>query len=155
MKKQLIWFMMLLVFMLAACTSKEEEQAAEVENNPTVPIEAALALPEKANVGEEVTISTTVTQDGKPVNDADEVKYEIWKDGTKENSEMIDAVLKGEGVYTAAKTFNEEAAYYIQVHVTARNMHTMPKSAIAIGNTVIPADAREGSADHDMEAMDH
>ncbi|MCP3761615.1 FixH family protein [Domibacillus sp. A3M-37] len=151
MKKQMVWFMMILVFMLAACTPKEEQ----AENQPPVPIEAALSLPEKADLNEEVTISTVVTQDGEPVDDADEVKYEIWKEGLKEDSEMLDAVSEGDGFYTVEKMFNEEAAYYVQVHVTARNMHTMPKSAIAIGNAVIPADVKEETTDHDMESMDH
>lgn len=151
MKKQRIWLMMIFMFVLAACAPKEEQTA----NKPPELIEASLALPEKADVNEEVTISTTVKQGGEPVDDADEVKYEIWKDGSKEASEMLDTVLEGDGIYTAVKTFNEEAAYYVQVHVTARNLHTMPKSVIAIGSAVVPADMKKESMDHDMESMDH
>ncbi|WP_052712216.1 FixH family protein [Domibacillus indicus] len=150
MKKQIIWLVAGLVFMLAACTS-EKEQAA---NKPTEPIEALLNVPERAGLGEEITLSTKVTQNGEPVNDADEVKYEIWKDGSKENSEMVEASLKENGVYTASKIFEEEAAYHVQVHVTARNLHTMPKSVIAIGNAAVPAEEEE-TTEQDMESMDH
>ena len=151
MKKQAVWFMMSFVFLLAACAPKEEQKT----NQPLEPIEASMDLPEKAGLNEKVTISTKVTQGGEPIDDADEVKYEIWKDGSKENSEMLEAVFEEDGVYTVKKTFNEEAVYYVQVHVTARNLHTMPKSAISIGNAVVPADMKDESMDHDMESMDH
>jgi hypothetical protein len=129
---------------LAACAPEKE-----VPSSPPEPIEAVLDVPKGADVGKEVIISTTVTQDGKPVDHADEVKYEIWKDGYKETSEMLDAVSKNDGVYTVSKTFNEKAVYHIQVHVTARGLHTMPKSSLSVGNA-IPSDLKE-EVHHEQE----
>ncbi|MCM3787950.1 FixH family protein [Domibacillus indicus] len=126
--------MMMLGLLLAACAPEKNEPPPLPE-----PVEAVLHVPEKVDAGEEVTVSTTITEDGEPVDNPDEVKYEIWKDGHKENSEMLDAVSKGNGVYTLSKTFNEEAVYYVQVHVTARGLHTMPKSAFSVGNVATPA----------------
>lgn len=126
--------MIMLGLLLAACAPEKNEPPS-----PPEPVEAVLHVPEKVNAGEEVTVSTTITEDGEPVDNPDEVKYEIWKDGHKENSEMLDAVSKGNGIYTVSKTFNEEAVYYVQVHVTARGLHTMPKSAFSVGNAVTPA----------------
>ena len=150
MRKQSIWFILLLAgALLAACSQKETEKKV-----PT-PVQAEISVPDHANVNEEVLISTTITQDGTPVDDADEVKYEVWKEGSKEESEMIEAASEGDGVYTMKKTFDEEAVYTIQVHVTARSMHTMPKSSIAVGNAVIPAESEKQEMNHDMEGMDH
>lgn len=123
------------VLVLGACSFKETQPEKSV---PKL-IEAKLEVPEKAAVKEEITITTTLMQNGKPVNDADEVTYEIWKTDSKEKSEMLNAEPKGKGVYTIQKTFNEEAVYNVQVHVTARGLHTMPKASITVGNTPNPA----------------
>ncbi|OLN23814.1 hypothetical protein BTO30_02385 [Domibacillus antri] len=152
MKKWMAVLFMMLVFVLAACGEEKvnEETPAKLE-----PIEAKLTVPETAALNEKVTISTTVRQNGEAVDDADEVKYEIWKDGAKEEGEMIEAEAKGDGVYSIQKAFDEEAVYYVQVHVTARGLHTMPKSPVAVGNATVPADTDASGKEEDHEMEDH
>lgn len=135
MKKHRLVIFMLLAVALAACsTTKEQEKPALPQ-----PIEVKLSVPEKAAVNEKAAISAKLTQNGDPVDDADEVKFEIWQDGAKEKSEMVDADRKENGVYAIEKAFGKEAAYHVQVHVTARGLHTMPKTVILIGNASWPS----------------
>jgi len=97
----------LLAFAAAACGTspdegKPEQSGAASEhqeghsehdagkNAPSAP-KVKMDLPEDAKAGKEVLIQITVTHEGEPVNDADEVQFEIWKKGApKDDHEMID-----------------------------------------------------------------
>src|SRR5699024_9704099 len=89
--------------------------------------------------------------------DADEVVYEVWKDDEdqddnekdqeseddqdagdeddmfSDDSEMIEATNHKDGTYTAETSFDEDGVYTDQVHVTARDLHTMPLHDISVG----------------------
>ncbi|MGM7636225.1 FixH family protein [Bacillus sp. Hm123] len=135
MKKQ--WTMIVMIcalFLLGACGQQKQQN----ENAAPQPIEAQLTVPETAAVNEEVTFTTKVTQGEETVEDADEVQYEVWQEGKKEDSEMIEAEKDEEGNYVVKKTFEQDGIYQVQVHVSARGLHTMPKKPITIGQ---PTDA--------------
>jgi hypothetical protein len=136
-----------LALIIAACGNSNEDNGAK-EDEKLEAIEAKLDVPEKGEKGETVSLSTKVTQGEENVEDAGEVKYEIWKNGHKEESEMIEAKHDKEGVYKAEKTFEEDGMYTVQVHVTARDMHTMPKAEIAIGEVEVEEHGEESGDDH-------
>jgi hypothetical protein len=136
-----------LALIIAACGSSNEDNGAK-EDEKLEAIEAKLDLPEKGEKGETVSLSTKVTQGEENVEDAGEVKYEIWKNGHKEESEMIEAKHDKEGVYKAEMTFEEDGMYTVQVHVTARDMHTMPKAEITIGEVEVEEHGEESGDDH-------
>ncbi len=131
-KVSLMMLVGFLALIIAACGNSKEDNGAK-EDEKLEAIEAKLDVPEKGEKGEAVSLSTQVTQGDEKVEDAGEVKYEIWKTGHKEESEMIEAEHDKGGIYKAEKTFEEDGMYTVQVHVTARDMHTMPKTEIAIG----------------------
>ncbi|WP_100330544.1 FixH family protein [Bacillus xiapuensis] len=146
MNKQ--FFMIIAVcaaLVLGACGAKEPKKE---ENGAPKPLAADLQVPDKADVDEEVKFQTKVTQGAEAVSDADEVKYEVWRDGKKESSEMIEAKSIGKGRYTAKKAFEADGVYYVQVHVTARGLHTMPKAAITVGKAAAPKKEEKTSDDH-------
>lgn len=91
--------------------------------------------PEILIVNKEITIVAKVTQGEDIVDDADEVKFEIWKEGEKEDQhEEVEAKWnKSEGVYYVEKIFEEQGIYNVIAHVTARGMHSMPKVQIEVG----------------------
>ncbi|GAA0589683.1 FixH family protein [Virgibacillus siamensis] len=130
MKK--IILLILTAVVLAACgqTNNTSNSSDEVVQ----PIQADLQVPKRAEPGKKITFKVTVTQNEKAVNDADEVKFEIWQEGSKSNSEMVKAKHTKNGIYIVKKTFDQKGIYYVQSHVTARQMHTMPKAKINIGN---------------------
>ncbi|BCB02953.1 FixH family protein [Bacillus sp. KH172YL63] len=145
-KASLIMFMGLLALLMTACGNADEHNGAN-EDNQLKPIEAKLDVPATGKKGETISLSTTVTQGDENVEDAGEVKYEIWQDGHKEESEMIEAKHEKGGIYKAEKSFGEDGMYTVQVHVTARDMHTMPKAQIAIGE-VEAGEHEEAGDDH-------
>lgn len=130
MKKFL--FLTLIIALLSAC-GQNNESTNSTDKAVAKPIKAQLNVPEQTDVDEAVTFSVTVTQGSEAVADASEVEFEVWKDGEKEKSNMIKANYQDKGEYTAEKTFKENGIYYVQSHVTARDMHTMPKAKIVVG----------------------
>lgn len=136
-----------LALFISACGNSNEDNGAK-EDEKLEAIEAKLDVPEKGKKGETVSLSTKVTQGEENVEDAGEVKYEIWKNNHKEESEMIAAEHDKDGVYKAEKTFEEDGMYTVQVHVTARDMHTMPKSEIEIGEVEAGEHGEESEDGH-------
>lgn len=137
--------MLLLILVLAACGQNNSNDTEESGTADPQPIDVVLDTPETAKTGEELTFSATVTQADEKVEDANEVMFEVWKEGDKDNSEMIEATHDGEGVYTVKKTIDEDGTYVVQSHVTARDLHTMPKSKVKVGSE----DASENHEDHE------
>ncbi|MFL9651158.1 FixH family protein [Exiguobacterium chiriqhucha] len=138
------------LFVLGACGTDEATKSAETAPSME-PVEAELNVPATADKDEAVTLAVRVTQDGKAVDDADEIKFEVWKNGAKEASETTEAALTEDGVYEAEMTFADEAIYTVQVHVTARSMHTMPTTHVTVGHPETAAEA-EAEEDHHHHA---
>ena len=145
--------LMLLMLLLAACG--EEGSSAGTGEMPQE-VEVEFNTGETADPGEEVLLSATVTQGSEAVEDADEVVFEVWQSGARENSEMLEGTHTQGGVYEHAWTAGEEGLYFIQAHTTARRMHVMPKMELTVGNpdpeTIVPDDSEDADA---MEKMGH
>lgn len=148
MKKIMIILVAVVVLILTACGQSDDNSNGS-SDDVVQSIKADLKVPKQAEKGETLTLAVTVTQDGKQVEDADEVKFEIWKDGMKNGSEMIKANHTGDGKYTVEKTFNKKGIFHVQSHVTARQMHTMPKKEINVGNVTASTDDKSGQKKYD------
>lgn len=134
--------------LIAGCgNTSQKKDSSNQEEIPTM-IEAALDVPEKAEIGDEVSLAVTVKQGKDFVDDATEVKFEIWKDGQKNASEMVEANQAEKGNYTNTYKFQENGIYHVQSHVTARDMHTMPEKTIQIGDVEAHHEHAEDSDEH-------
>ncbi|EZX23654.1 MULTISPECIES: FixH family protein [Mammaliicoccus] len=137
MKRILLGVLTVLVIsVLAACGNdkKEDEHHHSEHKSSDKPqaLEVALDVPKEAKSGEEVELSAKVTLGDEKVKDADEVMFEIVKDGDKKSSEMKKVKENKDGVYTLKYKFKEAGQYNVTSHVTARDQHTMPNKDINI-----------------------
>ncbi|MCM3705556.1 MULTISPECIES: FixH family protein [Cytobacillus] len=148
--KKILFSLMAGLLVLGGCSQSEEEKTGKNDEVPQI-IEAVIEAPETINPGGEAALAVTVKQGGEAVTDADEVKFEIWQEGQKENGEMIEAKHGSEGKYTADHVFTEEGLYYVQSHVTARSQHTMPMVSIQVGK----AKAEDSGTGHDQDDEGH
>lgn len=147
MKKMIFALLVLLlgVGILTACSQDEDE----VE---PLFIEVDLSIsPEKGEVHEPVTFEAKVTYGEENVTDADEVLFEIWR-AHDENHEKIEVKHAEDGIYRLEQTFEQEGTYYIISHVTARDMHNMPKKEFVIGE---PSEPEEEASSSHMEHGEH
>ncbi|WP_164462238.1 FixH family protein [Bacillus sp. FJAT-42376] len=116
-------------FVMTTACQTSETKASDVPEM----VEAKIILPAqiRKNVSQEYKVK--ITQGKEAVQDAHSVEFEIWKSGSKEQSEMIKAEHSGKGIYTVSKSFKEDGIYYLQTHVTAHDMHVMPKVRLTVG----------------------
>ncbi|TWI57223.1 FixH family protein [Halalkalibacter nanhaiisediminis] len=154
MKKKWLISTVATCMVLAACGQNEEEQGTAMVDELT-PIEVELDVPEKAEIGEVVTFSSTVTQGDDLVDDANEVVYEVWLEGQKEESEMIEAKDQEGNIYLLNHTFEEEGLYHVQTHVTARGLHRMPTAQIQVGEVVQKEEPHEEGAHKNEDEPTH
>lgn len=133
--KLMIIMMILIVTLLAACNNETDNQDEQDEQEIEEPkmLEVEFELPEKADVGETVELKAIVTYGDEKVKDADEVEFEYWEQGNEDDSTFIESTNNEDGTYIAEVTFEKDGVYEIYAHTTARDLHTMPKKAITIG----------------------
>ncbi|QQK78042.1 CopD family protein [Salicibibacter cibarius] len=101
------------------------------KDTSTESIEVDILNDSEATVGEEWTLQAEVTQEDEPVEDADEVIFEVWHD-EDEQGIMIDGKHTGNGIYKADYQFSEASTYYVQPHVTAKGQHRMPAHEVDV-----------------------
>ncbi|ASV68405.1 hypothetical protein CKF48_14490 [Cytobacillus kochii] len=153
MKKWISTFSVIMIIFLAACGNAENDaNSSGGEGSVPAAIDASISIPSQIKRNEEVRLEVTVTQGDESVEDADEVKFELWEDGKKDNGELIEAEHENDGKYVASYTFEKDAIYHIQSHVTARSMHTMPKVKVAVGSAEI--DNEEENQGHSAHEHD-
>lgn len=124
-----------IMFSLQACQPVDREQSAEL-NYLNVDLDID---PEKGESGDKITFTAFVTYGDEPVENAREVVFEIWRAHDPKH-EQIHAEHSGGGVYRIEKEFKREGTYYVIAHVTARDMHTMPRKEFVIGKESKPED---------------
>ena len=146
--KKLLLGILVAAGLLTACGGEQENSASE-EELPFLEVELDIN-PEKAEMGETVVFRAQVTYDGEPVTDADEVNFEIWR-SQSENHEKQAVEHKKDGIYELEQEFTEEGTYYIYAHVTAKDMHNMPKKEFVIGQPSEPETENESESDMDMD----
>ncbi|ANU25954.1 FixH family protein [Planococcus versutus] len=129
--KKILW-LALPFLLLSACGSAESDSSGA--GDLVEEVKVAFNTETQAEPAEDVVLSVTVTQGDDEVDDAEEVVYEVWQSGDRNNSEMIPAEYTENGIYEAKTSFKEEGVYYMQAHTTARSLHVMPKQEITVGN---------------------
>jgi YtkA-like len=98
------------------------------------PLESEIIIPESFSENKQETIKVVLTQDGKKVESADFVHFEIWKqDGTlKYNMEQAEEA--GNGTYRLSKEFDSDGLYYIKVHASNDGSIIMPQKQFIVGD---------------------
>ncbi|MDQ0352241.1 hypothetical protein J2R98_002075 [Alkalibacillus filiformis] len=153
MNKWLLSLVAVMLIAVAACGGQDEETTEE-EVDSLAPLEVEVLMNEEIDTGEN-TLSTRVTQDGKPVEDASEVMFEVWQEGQKEASEMIEGDHVEDGVYEVSYTFEEEGVFYLVSHVTARDQHHMPQHDLVVGDAEVETATSDGHPhDHHSHTED-
>lgn len=113
-----------LVLLLSGCGNTDHHEANEMP----IPIEVKLSVsPVTAKVNQKVSFEAKVTQGKSNVDNAQEVTFEIWREGSEKHSK-ITVASAGDGKYIMLKSFDEAGSYHVISHVTADSQHTMPSA---------------------------
>ncbi|MBD3860152.1 FixH family protein [Bacillus sp. 28A-2] len=142
--------MMGIILMLALLSACGNSAANSDKGEVPELLEVKLTGPEQVEKNESVIVKAAVTYGDTPVDDADDVQFEVWKDGNKDNSKMIQPKKENQGVYELHTAFKKDGLYIIQVHVTAKQQHNMPKTKIHVGDV-----KKERSSTEEKETSHH
>ncbi|TKC19569.1 FixH family protein [Robertmurraya kyonggiensis] len=134
MKKNLL---ILLITFIGAVSITGCAQQDEKSEEPFFTEVNLSVNPQKGEVNEPVIIEAKVTYGDEEVTDADEVLFEIWRAHDEEHEKM-EIKHAENGIYRLEKSFEQEGTYYVISHVTAREMHNMPKTEFVIGEASEP-----------------
>lgn len=118
LKKFLV--LLLCLFVVIVGCSKEEEK-----------IDVTIETPKTIKANEEISITSLVTQGNEKLYDVDHVQFEIGKSGQKQ-TEKVNGIYKGKGLYSAQYTFKEEGTYTIISHVMVRGQMVMPQKEVTV-----------------------
>lgn len=139
MRKMMLIVGICLLF-LAACGHSNDDQTGSADSDKKAeeslkPLNVDILTESDAfQPGKEGTIKIKVTKGDETVSDADDVQFEIWKDGHKDDSKKHEPENKGDGIYALSHTFNKKGIYHVITHVTARSNHTMPEKELKVGD---------------------
>ncbi|NRD80439.1 FixH family protein [Bacillus sp. BRMEA1] len=147
MRKGISLIMMFFLLVTAAACSSQEERANDMPQMVNVELSVK---PQQIKSNQPVTFEAKITQGKEKVNDADSVVFEIWR-AKSATHEKVEIKNPKNGVYSLVKTFPQEGTYYIISHVTARNMHNMPKKEFFVGT---PSEPEKSTSGNSMEGMD-
>lgn len=151
--KRLAYFVVSIIVLVVLVSCSNDKNTSE---EPKM-LEVELSIePEKGEVNQPITFEAKVTQGNENVNDADEVAFEIWR-ANDEKHEKVEIKHAENGIYRLKKSFQQEGTYYIISHVTARDMHNMPKKEFIVGTPSEPEESNsKGSMDGmNMDDMNH
>lgn len=145
MKKFFVFLVIVLCLnIVVSCNKKDQE-----DNLPQM-VEVDLSIkPNPGELGKPITFEAKVTQGKDQVEDA-EVIFEIWR-AKNDNHEKVEIKHSENGIYRLKKAFNQEGTYYIISHVTARDMHNMPKKEFVVGT---PSEPEDANGKNTMDNMD-
>ena len=104
MKKKSWMFVVVLMLATMAACSKEKPERCSCDEMP-LPIVVDLTVTEEVEVNGTVEMAAVVTQGDDKVEDADEVVFEVWEEGKKDDSVKIESTNEKEGLYTAETSF--------------------------------------------------
>jgi hypothetical protein len=146
MKKLFVFLMAVLCLGMVVSCSEQKESADQLPQM----VEVDLSIkPDPGEINQPITFEAKVTQGNDKVNDA-EVIFEIWR-AKDAKHEKVEIKHTEKGIYPLEKTFTREGTYYIISHVTARDMHNMPKKEFTIGKPSEPEDSNSNASLDDME----
>lgn len=142
--------MVLVLVVLAACSGKNTD-STNSDGEKLHVLQAELSVPESADVNEPVQLQGTVSYGDEAVKDA-EVEFEIWQDGDKDNtSEKVEATNHKDGTYSIETTFDKDGMFTVQIHVTAKDQHTMPQQNIKIGTGASAAQPHDKDSEQEHD----
>ena len=137
MKKYILGVLLVLfVLSLSACSKDDSERIDEDGGLKWVEVDVKIN-PNPAKPNEPITFTASVTYGGKPLSDIKDFSFEVWRSLDEKHEKIVVEQIK-DGVFKLEKSFEREGTYYIFTHVTAKNMHNMPKKEFVVGTASEP-----------------
>ncbi|WP_171051869.1 FixH family protein [Alteribacter natronophilus] len=134
LQKTVLPAVILAVSILTGGCLNQQENAAE-EHEPPVTIQVLFEPRQEA--GNEVPLLVRLTRGGEPVEQADEVTFEVWQHGNSPSAEVLEAEPVGDGMYEKMHIFENTGFFYVQSRAEVNGRTTATISEIEVGAITI------------------
>ncbi|WJQ82914.1 FixH family protein [Brevibacillus brevis] len=127
-----VQFLSILLFslFLTACSVDKEAVSLYKQEKP---LEIDISVPHPVLLNKPQLFKAVLHQNGKVVDDAEEVRFTIWKKDSSNKNETIAATNVDNGVYTVERTIDKEGVYYVKVNASANGSRIMPTKQFIVG----------------------
>ena len=147
------WMFSLVAVPILLFGCNEENVVDTLDSGENIPVAIEVEIVNELTIEPAVdaTLAARVTQGDEVVEDADEVTFEVWESGKRDEGMMLEGTLQENGTYTAQYIFPHDGVYYMFAHTTARGMHVMPKVELIVGNpdmSKVVEDMSDASMNH-------
>jgi hypothetical protein len=149
MKRYIKFVVLFFILFLGTSCDRTEKSMEEI---PMLNVELKVN-PEKANPNDMVTFQAKVTYGDEEVTDANKVSFEIWR--ANEKHEKVIVKHDKDGIYQLEESFSTEGTYYVISHVTARDMHSMPRKQFTVGEPSEPEENKTKGMEKKENEGDH
>ena len=130
MKKTGLFVWLSIGLLLSGCSLRGD--AADLYSQET-PLQVEVAMPETVEAGSKTAVEVILRQDGKLVEGADYVHFEILDADGSVHSPMEEAAEKGKGVYGFEMQFENDGLYYLAVHAGNDGSAVNPRHRFIVG----------------------
>src|SRR5690625_1324736 len=152
MQKKIGMFVLLLILSIGLAACNNDNGMDGLEELPI--LEVDLQVNDSIEAGDTLEMLAEVTYGDEMVTDADAVDYEIWEKGERDDAYFLEGDNHEDGTYTAETAFDDDGIYHVQVHVTARDLHTMPEQEVTVGEGGDYSHVDEDEDDHWLDDED-
>ncbi|WP_255298467.1 FixH family protein [Brevibacillus dissolubilis] len=127
---QLLWIFLFGLFLTACSVDQEAVQLYRQEK----PIDIEITVPNPIVLNQPQIFTAVLRQDGSAVDDAEDVRFMIWKEGSTSPHDTMAASNAGNGTYTVEKTIDGDGVYYVKVQASADGSKVMPTKRFIVGD---------------------
>lgn len=120
---------LLSLFLIACSVDKEAVSLYKQEK----PLEIDISVPHPVLLNKPHVFEAVLRQDGEVVDDAEYVRFTIWKKDSSSQNETIVATNAGNGVYTVERIIDRDGIYYVKVNASANGSRIMPTKQFIVG----------------------
>jgi len=95
-------------------------------------IDVSVMLPEKIKAVSPFIVKLELTQEGKSVNTADDVRVDVWQDNDQAKKTTYEASFDKDKIFLVELKIDQSGPYKLMYHVTAKDQHVMSEVSFVV-----------------------
>ena len=128
--KRLLLLCIVGISILSACSVRSDAADLYKQENP---LQVKIAMPSSIEADEPVTVKAVLSESATPIEKANFVHFEIWKQDHSIHRPMKEATFIEKGIYEMEFQLEEDGLYYFEVHAGNNGSIVSPRQQFVVG----------------------
>lgn len=130
--RRFLFITSILLFVLSGCEQSTSHHQHGLHEEQNEMIDVSVMLPEKIKAVSPFIVKLELTQEGKSVNTADDVRVDVWQDNDQAKKTTYEASFDKDGIFLVELKIDQSGAYKLMYHVTAEGQHVMSEVTFVV-----------------------